>query len=103
MNLQCTCVKLVCTTLQSATNPHPSTKDATSVLLFASMDQRGHRHGRRVRGHGRGARGRGVCVHGGAAAARGQNRAQVSNEIRQQLLTIMACPLERLDKGSSPF
>ncbi len=87
MNLQCTCVKLVCTTLQSAINPHPSTKDATSVLLFASMDQRGHRHGRRVRGHGRGARGRGVCVHGGgAAAARGQNRAQVSNEIRATII-----------------
>ncbi len=87
MNLQCTCVKLVCTTLQSAINPHPSTKDATSVLLLASMDQRGQRHGRRVRGHGRGARGRGVCVcGGGAAAARGQNQAQVSNEIRATII-----------------
>lgn len=83
----CTCVKLICTTLQSAISPHPSIKDATSVLLFASMDQRGHRHGRRVRGHGRGARGRGVCMRGGgAAAARGQNRAQVSNEIRATII-----------------
>ncbi len=55
MNLQCTCVKLVCTTLQSAINPHPS-KDSTSVLLFASMDQRGQRHGRTVKDHGRGQR-----------------------------------------------
>ncbi|XP_018949691.2 uncharacterized protein LOC109078969 [Cyprinus carpio] len=51
------------------------------------MDQRGLRHGRRVRGHGRGARGRGVCMHGGgAAAARGQNQAQVSNEIRATII-----------------
>lgn len=76
-------MKLICTTLQSAISPHPSIKDATSVLLFASMDQRGHR----VRGHGRGARGRGARMRGGgAAAARGQNRAQVSNEIRATII-----------------
>ncbi len=28
-------MKLICTTLQSAVSPHPSTKDSTSVLLFA--------------------------------------------------------------------
>ncbi|XP_039676872.1 uncharacterized protein LOC120571846 [Perca fluviatilis] len=47
------------------------------------MDQRGHR----VRGHGRGARRRGAHMRGGgAAAARGQNRAQVSNEIRATII-----------------
>ncbi len=86
MNLQCTCVKIVIRTLQSAINPHPSTKDSTSFLLFASMDQRGQRPGSRVRDHGRGQKHRGVHSWWSCITVKGENRAQVSNATQESII-----------------
>ncbi len=72
------------------------------------MDQRGHRHGRRVEAMAEGPEERSLCAwwRSCSSSKRPKSSSSFKWNSGQQLLTmssIMACPLERLDKGSSPF
>lgn len=103
----CTCVKLICTTLRSAISPHPSIKDATLCCYLQAWIKEaiGTEGEQQAMAEGSDEE-EFVCVVEELQQQEDEIELKFQMKFRQQLLTmssIMACPLERLDKGSSPF